>query len=365
MKILYYTEADIWTNSYVGIRKKIFAQISCFYSNNMDVYLVAQRGSFTCYLHGEKLLFKTLSLCMEDRFQEILKFIKTQNIQFVYIRNIMANQAYISFLRRLKELGIGRMIEYPTIPYDKEFPEDAYVLKEDQYYRRQEKRYVPISTNYNGLSKVYGIPSIQLANGINLLDIPLRRKQIHSGIVLLAVATMNYAHGYDRLIQGLAAYYHQNTCSEEVRLYLVGDGPEVPRYKKMAQQNNIDSYIEFCGILTGNKLTEVFNKADIAIGSLGLSRLGEKKFDPIKTKEYCARGIPFVIGYEDLSFQKQCAFVFQVPINEEPIIIPNLLDFYNKISEKIKDEEIRQYAEANLTWEIILRPVIDYIINYI
>lgn len=366
MKILYLTESDIWTDAFIGVRKKIFAQINCFSSNHMEVYLAAQQGCFFCFFYKDQLIEKSLPLCKEEKFQLIIEFIQRQNISFVFIRNIMANAPYIQFLKKLRRSGINIIIEYPTIPYDKEFPENSYILMEDQYYRNHEKKYVRSSTNYNGLSKVYRIPSIPLANGIHLPDIPLRHVQPHQGVVLLAVATMNKGHGYDRLLQGISDYYgSSSTQPEEIRLLFVGDGPEIPKYKQMAEQGNIAPFVKFYGLLSDDKLSEVYDKADIAIGGLGLSRLGQEKSNPIKTKEYCARGIPFVIGYEDLSFSKPCDFVLEVPNNEEALNIHELLEFNKKMRDHIKSEEIRQYAEMHLTWDVILKPVIDYIFKHV
>lgn len=53
--------------------------------------------------------------------------------------------------------------------------------------------------------------------------------------------------------------------------------------------------------------------ADVAIGSLALYRNHMDEASPLKVREYLARGIPTIIGYEDTDFPEPVPFLLQIP----------------------------------------------------
>lgn len=83
----------------------------------------------------------------------------------------------------------------------------------------------------------------------------------------------------------------------------------------------------FYGKLTGEKLDAIYENLDIAVGSLGLYKAGIQSNSPIKSQEYCARGIPFVYGDDDTSFNKNQYFVYQVVDDATPIDMIEIIRF--------------------------------------
>ena len=78
----------------------------------------------------------------------------------------------------------------------------------------------------------------------------------------------------------------------------------------------------------------------------------------MKNREYCAKGIPFIIGYEDKSF-KNCKFLYRVSNDNSLVNIADILEWYNNL--KMTSEEIREFAIQNLSWDIQMKKVIDNI----
>ena len=94
---------------------------------------------------------------------------------------------------------------------------------------------------------------------------PKRQRTIR----LLAVATFQKSHGYERVIKGLALYYH-GSADSKVELYLVGNGEETIKYKKMVQRYELEPYVIFCGRKIGSELDYLYESMDIALGPFGL-----------------------------------------------------------------------------------------------
>jgi len=65
------------------------------------------------------------------------------------------------------------------------------------------------------------------------------------------------------------------------------------------QFENPPSNIHFHGYLSGNQYVKVMEKADVALGPMGLFRIGVQERSTLKMNEYLAFGIPVIMPYED------------------------------------------------------------------
>lgn len=358
MKLLYIALCNINDDGQAGVKRKIENQIMSF-QKEYNTYLITQKNLFYCIFHNNDLIGKRVLLSFEDIYKETYSFIVDNEINYVYIRYLRTNMWMNIFLRRLKKLGVKVVIEFPTIPYDNEIA-GTIDLEEDILFRNKIKKYVKLSSNYNGLSTVYGIPSISLHNGINIDDIPIKKEKNTEEIVLIAVSTMHYWHGYDRLIKGMANYYANKDVEHIVKLVLIGSGQETEKYNQLIKQNNLSEYVFLKGAIYNKSLDDEFDNADIAIGVLGQYRKNADEASPIKTKEYCARGLPIVIGHNDLAFCEKLPFIHHVANDDTDINIDDIVKFYIRYKDKCSSKEIRQYAEQNFTWDRILKPIKDY-----
>lgn len=122
--------------------------------------------------------------------------------------------------------------------------------------------------------------------------LPRQNKQI---IRLLAVATFQNYHGYERVIKGLAQYYDES-AERKIELYLVGNGEEAIKYKKMVKQYDLEKSVQLCGRKTGSELDHIYDHMDMALGSFGMYKEKIYKSSSLKVREYLAKGMPVVCG---------------------------------------------------------------------
>lgn len=109
--------------------------------------------------------------------------------------------------------------------------------------------------------------------------------------------------------------------------------------------------MEFCGFQDKEFISRAYDSADIAVGSLGLFRIGLNTSSILKIREYALAGIPFITAGYDPDFQEDMPFRFLVPNDESISPIVNVLERFPSARKTFTDEDIRKYAIENLSLE--------------
>jgi hypothetical protein len=179
---------------------------------------------------------------------------------------------------------------------------------------------------------------------------------------MIAVGNFAERHGLDRVLLGMARYVNQD-AAKRINLHLVGDGPAMPTLTALTSELQIEDCVRFHGLKTGAELDEVFDEADVALDSLSIHRLQLPCSSSLKAREYCARGIPFVLASNDPDFPVGLPFVHRVPSDDSPLDVSALVAFYDRLqqSDRAASESMRRYAEENLTWDSKLEPLVHYL----
>lgn len=359
--VFYITFRNLKSTGHAGIRKKVIAQAKALEKEMGRVYYTFWCNQMAYLMHEEEIIERELAITRREYGNVLIRWIEKYHVKSTYVRYPLSDQSFIDFLKYQKEKGIRTVLEIPTYPYDNELPEGRG-KKEDAYYRRMVGEFIDIISTYSYDTEIWGKKCISLTNGIDIEKIPpYNKKEKNDKIVMIAVGCMEPWHGFERLLKGMGNYYLVGG-GRKVYLKLVGEGVELNGYRKSIEYFKIQDYVEICGQKEGDGLSECFHHSDIAIGSLGFYKNGIKEGSPIKGAEYCARGLPLVIGYTDMRFPKEVPFVLQVPNDSSAIDIEQIINFYDYvIARKNYQEEIRSYAEHHLSWNIIMRPVAEYL----
>jgi len=302
--------------------------------------------------------------------QELVR--KVVDYDAVYIRKYIIDWSLIRILKVLrKNHSLKLILEFPTYPYDKELTsvEDWILLLKERMYRKQLFRYIDRIVNFSKNSSLFNIKCINTSNGIDVSKVPLRNvdDRDDNTIQLLGVATLEKWHGYDRVIDGLYRYYKCTGHDKEVFFNIVGEGHELPILQKKVKEKKLQKYVKFHGLLHGEALDEMFDICDVGIGSLGMHRIDMIEGYTLKVREYMARGIPFVFGYNDNLIEKSSIYFYRKVVpDDSPVDILEFIKFKSDIErygKKTLAREMRTYAENNLSWEKQMKPVADYIMN--
>ncbi|NCC62759.1 MAG: glycosyltransferase, partial [Verrucomicrobiae bacterium] len=284
--------------------------------------------------------------------KEAYRWIGKDIPQYLYLRYPLGCPLSAIFTHKVSALGVKIITEHQS----KE-PKELFLLK---------KRLFMISdwlfgrSLLSSVSLVIGVTpeirdfekkrapkaqTVSISNGVDLQEYPLRNYHIQKdkvGIDMLFTGALAPWHGLDRLIRAMRPY---SGC--QIRLHIAGDGEEMDKLKSMAKKLPKRHSVIFHGYLDKEGISSLFDVCDVAIGSLALDRNGLRQACTLKTREYAARGIPFVINYGDPDFQG-VPWVLRLP-SKSQIDIHRICSWSSDNSQK--PEEIRAKSSSIISYE--------------
>lgn len=362
--MFYVVNEDINARGNIGVKKKIFAQMRVFGKHFPRCLMVYYAHGMAYLLEDGCVIEKEVALSRVECFKWYCEWMKKYYCRWVYMRCIIpATYSYLLFLREMKEMGICVVLEYPSYPYEGEVKNED-VLREDREYRDRIGNFVSLVTTYESVRTVHGIRTMALQNGVDLQDNPVRGKRKKGmNISLLAVAGFYFHHGFERILEGLYEYY-KNPGIYDFHFYMVGEGSEKRNYVQLVKKYGLNEYVEFCGVKTGAELDWYYDNADIGIAPLGAYKAGVRLSAPIKAREYCSRGLPFIYGYDDWGFTGKEPYVRKVSNSPEPIDMNEIIELYEATveSENVIND-MRSNTKKNFTWDVLLKDVLEYMKN--
>ena len=363
--VLYITLLDFGDYAGTGKERKIRGQIDALKLMLKKIYYTTYSYPILYLMEGEKVIEKEAAVTSRDRTLILCHWMKKYNVKCTYIRYPRSNKWFYDLLKYQKEHHIVTVVEIPTYPYDGEFKE-GIIKREDAFYREKIGKYINRIATYSADTSIWGTPCLHLNNGISASEINIYpKKREKKKIVLIAVSCMMYWHGYERILEGMYLYYKERN-EYDIRLKMIGSGPEEISYKKLVQKFDLCSRVEFLGrieVWEKDRLNKQYVSSDIAVSALGCYKKGIDEVSPIKDAEYCAKGLPIVSGCHNLGFPYDWEYMLNIPNSAQPVDMNKVISFYEKVTSKKNYElEMKDYAMNHLTWDSIMRPVGDYFI---
>lgn len=365
MKVCYVYERRIPQNEslQVGIDRKVLAQAKCFRNQGWQCDIVAP----------ERSGYLSALLQSAPFFPDRSKWGKMENLSYdvFYVRRTLYCSAQlITFLKRLKASNetCCVLFEIPTFPYDGELSSIKYlpILMKDRWHRRKLRNMVDRVADLSGQEKIFDITTVPLTNGIDMGSVSVRKASLcNREINMICAASFQNWHAVDRLVEGLRDYYRAGG-EKRIVLHLVGDGPALKEARRQVIRARLDEVVRFHGYCSRAEMDAVYDRCSIAMASLGLHRIGHSMASTLKTREYLAKGIPFVYSGEiDVFRTDPVDFCLQVPADESPVDIEKLVAFHDRLyAQEAEDAviaRIRSYAEAHVSIDAAMENVIVYL----
>lgn len=360
-----YDALDMKNRVLTGIDRKVLSQVDCINRSGIECTLVSPPRAGKIATLVQSLPF------VQDRtkWTDILE----SNADAFYIRkSLYFSCQFVDFLERVKRNRPRSpiLLEIPTYPYDAEMMNAKFgaVLLKDRHHRKRLKECVDAIVTVTDDKTIFGIPSIRMINGIDLNNIACRKTGSGSenAVDMICIASFWKAHGIDRMISGLNTYQSSNPA-REVNLHLLGSGPAIPELKKMTHDLRLENHVRFYGQCNRKQMDEVFDRCSFAIEVLGAHRRDSNLVSSsLKSREYLAKGIPFVYSGEiDVLMDNPVDFCLKVPSDESPVDINELLNFHDWLYSSYREDDliarIRSYAETYVSIDSTMKAVISYI----
>lgn len=369
MNILF--SAFINPHAQSGVEKKIFGQIKALEALGSEVWYFTFENGFITLKHGEEdcPLFAVKDdmisyyLALENAARQV---VAQQNIDIFYIRRIFCTPFHLKTLRLAKKRGIRLVEELPTYPYDaesKSYKALSYKITAvvDRLTRSYYKKYLDYFVTYSKDTHIFGVPCINLENGIdfdNIRFVPtiFPEKEIN----LLAVSAMSPWHGYERVIEGLKNYYSDQHRQFVINLHLVGEGQEKANWQALTKTYSLQEHVIFHGHKTGEALSGIFDLCQIGVASLGFYKIGLFDGSPLKTREYIAMGKPFIYSNGEERLKDKQDFCKKVSNDSSPLDMNDVITFYQSVKaiDKLCDK-MNNFAQQNYSWQAQMQKMVD------
>lgn len=364
-RILFIYRVNRNSPSNIGVIKKLKGQVDACVAMGHEVDYVTHDNEYLC-LNQDRIDKKrnwNLSVVKFRFFYYLKSQMSIQKYDCIVIRYGLSNYHFIQFLKHIKHRNakVKIAIDMPTYPYRKEYKGlmSRAVLLLDSLFQRQLNRYVDFVWHSGTEKELFSIPTLFFNNGVNENEIVLRNVAQGNRLSfrLFAMGKWQYWHGLDRLLLGIKKWKEKGLNIFNLRLDIAGDGPVISELKTLARALEIDDYITWHGVLSGERLTCLMSQADMGIGTLGLYRKGLHVDSSLKHRGYCAAGLPFVLSSSDADFPKTLSFIHYVPSDDSEINILELKSFYDNLDSKVS-EQMFHHAQDNLSWKVKMRAIL-------
>lgn len=377
MKIMFYAHCYFDEPTGYGIQKKINSQIAALRKLGHTVHYIGYmpfediKGFCVDDGKNRKLLYPieyygTFQFWSAQIY--LAKLIRDKDdYDIIYMRPPRLSPHTLRLFSAVKKIGAKPILEIPAFPYRRDYFNRTFYFKIllliDQISGMFAKFYLSRIVSFTRRKKIFGVPVITIGNGIDVNSLPFTKAVGYDNhtINIIAPSSMNISQGYDRFIRGLANYTKKPN-HPNIKVKMVGDGPELKNLKNLVDKLNVQSYVEFTGALTGDAFLEEMKKADMGLGALGKHRLGQSHTSILKVPEFCAMGLPFLIGYDDINLSDDFRWAMRITASDEPVDIAKVVEFFLKTI-KVCDfkERMRDFAIENMTWEKQMKKVIEYV----
>lgn len=303
-----------------------------------------------------------------DLYKMAIKVVKEYGVDVAYYRSAPAFKKTYTLAKFLKKNGCKFIFEIPT--YKSNFKEEDL-----SFVRTIFRKYSNIWSNkiktmpdlyvFMGdgeFSTLHSCPAIKIENGIAPDLVPIRNpKNEEDKINILALSSMNYWHGYDRLINSLAEY----KGDVDINIHFVGadDGGCLSQWEDLVKKHKLENKVIFHGPKYKDELNEMFDLCDIGVNSMAMFRKSFENTSELKTREYIARGLPFVSSVYDVILDGLDKDLYMQITNDETI--PSMEEIVSFALSVKKDssakERLRNCALETMSWTVIYKNVFKHL----
>lgn len=344
-----------------GVTLKVCAQIEGFKALGYDV-VSATYDNDAILINGghDEIRYESVHR-RHDLFNHIKSYVKDHPMDLCFIRYPHLDLMMISVLKTLKTNIHRILIEIPSYPIN--YPKKSWTVRYfhmmDIINRHRLKKYIDLIFAVGSpVTTIYGIKTITIPNGyMRETQAILPYISEPNEINILSLTSFYDIHGLDRLIEGIKIHQKNDDYKVNVRVHLVGDGPEKEKLVSIVDTYNIQEYVKFYPPMSHDQLKDLYKIINMGCGPLAIHRTQYRYASPLKTKDYFQRGLPFFCAYEEIGVDKNYPYMYTFPLDDTPIDIKKLITFYQSYQPHIQSamRDIQKYGEERFNWKNILR----------
>lgn len=306
-------------------------------------------------------------------YTQLIEEVEKYDFDLILLRYPLASKGLLKFVRKYSRRIVFEHNSKETVELrlaEKEQQSVKYYIEAEEKYGSRVLSYAAGITAVGNellkyeLSRVEGrsIPGCVIANSYDVNRVKLRQQPEYNGTELQLVFVTGSPSpwvGIDLLLEGLSNY----RGATKVSLKIVG--PLSDKLTAMVRNCSAANNIHLTGELSGPQLDSCYDEAHLAIGTLAMQRVGLSEHSSLKVLEYAARGIPFVIGYEESNFppQSEVADCFlNVGYNGKSVDINALVHFADVVlNNRDAPTILRNWAVTHFNSEVKMNLLSNFI----
>ena len=367
--IFFYANFRTWDYT-LGITRKVFCEIEAFkqlgYQVTYTGYLEDGVGIFDN--EGNIVLFKkypvgnkTIQHVIRRRMilKLAVKYLRNTGVsyEFGYSRYHFFDNTYLDFLKELKKhVDISVIEAHSTPKFTSKFSYMYIIGKQDKYWSKNANKYVDAIASMSNEDRLWGIDTFKISNAIDLDSIRLHNYNgDNRDINFISVSYERDVHGYDRLIRGISEYY-KTGGNRNVYFHMVGSS--MASTVKLIKELHLEERCFTYGPKCGSELDDIYDKSNIGVGCLANHRIGSFFGSALKTKEYIAKGIPFIYGWQEKVLEN-FEYAKKYELCEDPIDVSSVIEFYDSLNKTDLASIIRSKLGEEDSWLYQMRIVVD------
>lgn len=354
---------NLATKSFLGVKKKMLGQAKALSLLGEKVELLClDRSKLVAltFYNGKSTGINPLqpSVPVGDYYTCLIPHIEriAQNSKAFYIRfSGIVDKQFVTCLDTIDLHKVPIFLDVPTYPYENELSSEQKII--DAAFKPElHGKFAAVFcvTPPDDVDEIFGSPCHPSFNGINTAEIPCSPSGWHhDSFNIIAMGWLAHWHGFDRVISGLSGFITRFP-DVEITLHVVGDGNHRVKLEEYTVEERCERQVHFWGSRDGQELNEIFSRCQLGVGSLGMHRQFLTKGEPLKTREYIARGFPVVLSYEDPLLKNKLPGLFKVAANDSKI---DLVDLYYLTKEYYLSDGPAihsAYAASHFDWKIIM-----------
>lgn len=205
---------------------------------------------------------------------------------------------------------------------------------------------IVIYAKENGFLKYIRNDFLLITNGIkkNQVKIKVTDNYINDVLNIVCIANIAPWHGLDLLPQMIQNYQ----LKEKLNFHIVGSN--YFQIKKITEELQLTHCFNFYGELNQDEIYNVVNKCQLAISTLNWESINVYEASPIKSREYCMYGLPFIYSAIDHDFIN-ANFCFKLESNNKIDSLYRIIQYILENNNLPEPFSINKFANDYLVYE--------------
>jgi len=361
-----------------GVEKKLIDEAKYYRANNIDVYLLNnQKDGYINNIAYKKITnYFSMKPWLSYFYVRLFTFNIIANIvplhvyDKIYLRYPLMDLSALSFSKKygnklITQHHTKELEEIQQYKINKFFKVFQYMLEKYLAPRFFKNVYALTAMSDDVIAyeqkRLYFYKKVyRFSNGITADKFRMTVPPVFIDEFHLTIVASHYSpwHGLDRLLESIKQY---NSTEYKIYLHIIGEFSSKEQTLIKKCESNDSVCIKVYGKLFGKMLDDIFSQTHMACDSLAMYRLNMHESSTLKSKEYIARGIPYLYSAFDKDMQDIHRYLYDVGNDDRLLDIKAIIRHYKNCDLNVMQDDMTLCVKNILNWETKVSKLADFL----